>query len=78
MTIATWLRLTGLLYQVRLKAICVVEAILRQGNSNDVFQRVARMFEEDCGSIVENAQSPQASLKEKSKKVRYTKSSMIF
>ncbi|KAG0627067.1 hypothetical protein M758_2G171400 [Ceratodon purpureus] len=56
-------------WQVRLKAMCVVEAILRQGDSNDVFQRVARMFEEDCGSIVENAQSPQASLKEKSKKV---------
>lgn len=52
--------------------MCIVEAILRQGNSNDVFKRVAEMFEEDCGSIVENAQSPQASLKEKSKKVRYT------
>jgi len=57
---------------VRLKATCIVEAVLRQGDSNDVFQRVARMFEEDCGSIVENAQSPQASLKEKSKKVRCT------
>lgn len=56
-------------WQVRLKAMCIVEAILRQGNSNDVFKRVAEMFEEDCGSIVENAQSPQASLKEKSKKV---------
>lgn len=62
-------RLTGSLYQVRLKAMCIVEAVLRQGDSNDVCQRLARMFEEDCGSIVENAQSPQASLKEKSKKV---------
>lgn len=52
--------------------MCIVEAVLRQGDSNDVCQRVARMFEEDCGSIVENAQSPQASLKEKSKKVRCT------
>lgn len=58
--------------------MCVVEAILRQGDNNDVFQRVASMFEEDCGSIVENAQSPQASLKEKSKKVCYTSALMIF
>lgn len=56
-------------WQVRLKATCVVEAVLRQVDSNDVFQRMARMFEEDCGPIVENAQSPQASLKEKSRKV---------
>lgn len=58
-------------WQVRLRATCLVEAVLRQSDSNDVFQIVGRMFEEDCGPIVENAQSPQASLKEKSKKVLY-------
>jgi hypothetical protein len=51
-------------WQVRLKATCVVEAIVRQGDG-----RMTRMFAEDCGAIVENAQSPQASLQEKSKKV---------
>lgn len=51
-------------WQVRLKATCVVEAIVRQGDG-----RMAKMFADDCGAIVENAQSPQASLQEKSKKV---------
>ncbi|XP_024368366.1 protein MODIFIED TRANSPORT TO THE VACUOLE 1 [Physcomitrium patens] len=56
-------------WQARFKAMCIVEAILRQGDSNDVLQRVVGMFQEDSSCIVENSQSPQASLKEKSKKV---------
>lgn len=51
--------------------MCIAEALLRQKETSGVFQRVARMFEEDCGAIVECAQSPQASLREKSKKVNH-------
>jgi hypothetical protein len=49
--------------------MCILEALLRQGDNSDVYQKVAMMFEEDCGTIVECTKSPQASLREKSKKV---------
>ena len=60
-----------LVHQVRLKAMCILEALLRQGGSSDVFQKVTGRFEDDSGSIIECSRSPQASLKEKSKKVPY-------
>lgn len=59
------------MYQVRLKAMCILEALLRQGSSSGVFQKVTGRFEDDSGSIIECSRSPQASLKEKSKKVVY-------
>lgn len=49
--------------------MCIVEAVLRQGDSHDVYQRMGGIFQENYGCIDENAESPQASLKEKSKKV---------
>lgn len=58
-------------YQVRLKAMCILEALLRQGSSSEVFQKVTGRFEDNSGSIIECSRSPQASLKEKSKKVLY-------
>nr|PNR62381.1 hypothetical protein PHYPA_000805 [Physcomitrium patens] len=62
-------KLQARLWQVRLKAMCIVEAVLRQGDSHDVYQRMGGIFQENYGCIDENAESPQASLKEKSKKV---------
>jgi hypothetical protein len=56
-------------WQVRLKAICTVEALMRQRGSGKVFDTVGAMFAEDAGAILECACSPQASLREKSKKV---------
>ncbi|CAM6010964.1 unnamed protein product [Sphagnum balticum] len=56
-------------WQVRLKAICTVEALLRQRGSSKVFDKVGAMFGEDAVAIFECAQSPQASLREKSKKL---------
>lgn len=55
-------------WQVRLKALCVLEEILRQKNS-DFFRTVAKVFEEDAGIIKECLQSPQTSVREKAKKV---------
>jgi len=56
-------------WQVRLKAICTVEALLRQRGSSKVFDKVGAMFGEDAVAILECARSPQASLREKSKKL---------
>lgn len=55
-------------WQVRLKAMCVLEALLRQREVN-TFGKVAALFEEDVSIVLECLQSPQSSLREKTKKV---------
>eukprot|EP00249_Psilotum_nudum_P023791 c28982_g1_i2 orf=735-2171(+) len=55
-------------WQVRLKAMCVLEAILHQKDQS-FFRTVATKFEEDAGVIHGCLHSPQLSLREKAKKV---------
>lgn len=55
-------------WQVRFKALCVLEAILRQ-NDHEFFGIVAEIFEKDEGIIKECLQLPQTSVREKARKV---------
>lgn len=62
------LKLQSHLWQVRMKAICVLEALLRQ-RSDTHFAVVASYFSENMDAVVKCSESPQASLREKSSKV---------
>ncbi|KAK4269342.1 hypothetical protein QN277_022511 [Acacia crassicarpa] len=62
------LKLRSPMWQVRMKAICVLEAILRK-RDDDTFSRVASYFTENKDVVVRCSESPQASLREKSNKV---------
>jgi hypothetical protein len=62
-----------LLFQVRYKALCLIEASIRQREENKVLDSVTLMFEEDASAIVDSLQWPQASLREKAKKVNQNK-----
>lgn len=55
--------------QVRFKALCLIEASIRQRDDNNVLDSVTAMFEEDASTIVDSLQSPQATLRDKAKKV---------
>lgn len=57
-----------LFYQVRMKAICVLEAILRK-NDNDHFSVIASYFIENRDLVVKCSELPQSSLREKANKV---------
>ncbi|KAL6972774.1 ribonuclease Z [Sarracenia purpurea var. burkii] len=61
-------KLKSHLWQVRMKALCVLEAILRK-KDDEQFSIVASYFSQDKDDIVRCSESPQASLREKSNKV---------
>ncbi|KAG6550736.1 hypothetical protein Mapa_007640 [Marchantia paleacea] len=56
-------------WQVRFKALCILEASVRSREDNKVLDSVVAMFEEDASAIVDSLLSPQTSLREKAKKV---------
>lgn len=59
-----------LFFQVRVKAICVLEAILRKKDDAH-FGSMASYFNENKDVVVKCSESPQASLREKANKVRF-------
>ncbi|PSS07412.1 VHS domain-containing protein [Actinidia chinensis var. chinensis] len=61
-------KLLSPLWQVRMKAVCVLEAILRRKDVEN-FSIVASYFSENIDVIIRCSESPQASLREKSNKV---------
>ncbi|CAL5373783.1 unnamed protein product [Camellia sinensis] len=61
-------KLQSPLWQVRMKAVCVLEAILRK-NDDDSFSILASYFSENKDAVVRCSESPQASLREKSNKL---------
>ncbi|KAA8540383.1 hypothetical protein F0562_024698 [Nyssa sinensis] len=61
-------KLQSHLWQVRMKAICVLEAILRK-KDDEHFLIVASYFTENRDDLVRCSESPQASLREKANKV---------
>lgn len=56
-------------WQVRFKALCLIESSIRQREDNKVLDSLSAMFEEDASAIVDSLQSPQATLRDKAKKV---------
>ncbi|XP_028789459.1 protein MODIFIED TRANSPORT TO THE VACUOLE 1 [Neltuma alba] len=62
------LKLQSPMWQVRMKAVCVLEAILRK-RDDDTFSRIASYFTENKDVVVRCSESPQASLREKANKV---------
>lgn len=64
---------TKLVYtlQVRMKAVCVLESILRR-NDVEKFLVVSSYFSENKDAVVGCSESPQTSLREKANKVSTT------
>lgn len=56
--------------QVRMKAVCVLESILRK-KDDDHFSTVESYFSENKDAVVRCSESPQASLREKANKVNF-------
>lgn len=56
------------IFQVRMKAMCVLEAVLRK-KDDEHFLIVSSFFSENKDSVVSCSESPQASLREKAVKV---------
>lgn len=61
-------KLQSHMWQVRVKAICVLEAIVRK-KDDEHFSIVTSYFTENIDSVVKCSESPQASLREKANKV---------
>ncbi|XP_043704197.1 protein MODIFIED TRANSPORT TO THE VACUOLE 1-like [Telopea speciosissima] len=61
-------KLQSPMWQVRMKAVCVLESILRKKGDTH-FSTVAIYFSENKDSVVGCSESPQASLREKANKV---------
>ncbi|XP_057967083.1 protein MODIFIED TRANSPORT TO THE VACUOLE 1 [Malania oleifera] len=61
-------RLQSQMWQVRMKALCVLESILRK-KEDEHFLIVASYFSENKNVVVKCSESPQASLREKANKV---------
>ncbi|KAI3995504.1 hypothetical protein MKX01_007306 [Papaver californicum] len=61
-------KLQSHLWQVRMKAVCVLESIIRK-RDDEHFAIVASYFGENRDSVVQCSESPQASLREKASKV---------
>ncbi|KAL1566543.1 ribonuclease Z [Salvia divinorum] len=62
------MKLRSPMWQVRMKAICVLEAVLRKKNEWP-FSVIASYFGNDKDVVVQCSESPQASLREKATKV---------
>lgn len=56
-------------WQVRLKAMCVLESMLRQQREDNSFETLALFFQENKDVVVACLESPQASLREKANRV---------
>ncbi|KAM3348342.1 hypothetical protein ACQJBY_021935 [Aegilops geniculata] len=61
-------KLNSPLWQVRMKAICVLEAVVRKQDT-DPYSIVASYFSENSASVVRCCELPQVSLREKASKV---------
>ncbi|KAL4561827.1 hypothetical protein LXL04_034007 [Taraxacum kok-saghyz] len=61
-------KLQSHMWQVRVKAICVLEAILRK-KDDESFSITTSYFTENLDAVVKCSESPQASLREKANKV---------
>ncbi|XP_027926645.1 protein MODIFIED TRANSPORT TO THE VACUOLE 1 [Vigna unguiculata] len=61
-------KLQSPMWQVRVKAVCVLESILRN-KDDDNFSRMATYFAENKDLVLRCSESPQASLREKANKV---------
>ncbi|XVF86672.1 hypothetical protein PTKIN_Ptkin18bG0060800 [Pterospermum kingtungense] len=61
-------KLQSPMWQVRMKAVCVLESILRK-KEDEHFQIVASYFNENIDVVLRCSESPQASLREKANKV---------
>ncbi|XP_027344751.1 protein MODIFIED TRANSPORT TO THE VACUOLE 1-like isoform X2 [Abrus precatorius] len=61
-------RLQSPIWQVRMKAVCVLESIIRK-KDDDNFSHVASYFAENKDVVLSCSESPQASLREKAMKV---------
>ncbi|XP_058074260.1 protein MODIFIED TRANSPORT TO THE VACUOLE 1 [Magnolia sinica] len=61
-------KLQSPLWQVRMKAVCVLESILRK-KDDAPFDTIASYFNESRDSVVKCSESPQGSLREKANKV---------
>eukprot|EP00850_Spirogloea_muscicola_P016402 SM000132S26917 [mRNA] locus=s132:381927:385196:- [translate_table: standard] len=68
LTRALEVKLKSHIWQVRLKALCALEAAMRQDGSR-LSEAVFEHFEEDAGSIIDCLESPQASVRERAKRV---------
>lgn len=58
-------------FQVRMKAICVLEAILRK-KEDEPYLIITSYFSENRDSVVKCSELPQASLREKAIKVSFS------
>ncbi|RWR78285.1 Epsin domain-containing protein [Cinnamomum micranthum f. kanehirae] len=61
-------KLNSHLWQVRMKAVCVLESILRK-KDDAIFSTIASYFSENIDVIIKCSESPQSSLREKANKV---------
>lgn len=61
------LKLQSNLWQVRMKALCILESLLRK--KDEEFALVASYFSDNKGCVVKCSESPQVSLREKASKV---------
>ncbi|XP_072978436.1 protein MODIFIED TRANSPORT TO THE VACUOLE 1 [Typha angustifolia] len=68
MSHALEIKLQSQLWQVRMKAVCVLESILRK-KDDEHFSIIASYFNENRDSIVKCSELPQVSLREKATKV---------
>lgn len=57
-------------YQVRMKAICILEAMMRKKH-DEHFSTVALYFSENRDVVDKCSESPQASLRDKANKVSF-------
>ncbi|XP_057785921.1 protein MODIFIED TRANSPORT TO THE VACUOLE 1-like isoform X2 [Salvia miltiorrhiza] len=62
------MKLRSPMWQVRMKAICILEALLRKKNDGH-FSLIASYFDDNKDVVVQCSESPQASLREKATKV---------
>ncbi|KAI3697210.1 hypothetical protein L6452_30062 [Arctium lappa] len=62
-------KLQSHMWQVCVKGLCVLEAILRKKEDDEHFSIVASYFTDNIDSVVKCSESPQASVREKANKV---------
>lgn len=63
--------------QVRMKAVCVLESILRK-KEDELFLVVASYFTENNEVVLRCSESPQASLREKANKVNISGNPLFY
>ncbi|CAN6463008.1 unnamed protein product [Victoria cruziana] len=68
MSLALESRLQSHVWQIRMKAACLLEAILRK-KDEEYFSAIATFFNENKDAVIKCSESPQASVREKANKV---------